>query len=204
LYALYYQRRLLAALQTNRLGQKSPLIKVSYLISYSNNVSLSSGLPMVRQGLRSLQNERAGLPHYLPPSPKSREAEKPKGRKPGKPGGRKGRNADWAEGRPIRRNLVCVYLILPVCHDAIRHATTQRPRGDKNILCSLLIIFQSKLRVCLTHPPSHSNDHILKRETVLMPIPLEPGYVKFRTQSRTISRLTCGRPESRLQPTSGN
>ena len=140
---------------------------------------------MVRQGLRSLQNGRASLLLYPPPSPKSREAERPGSRKaerrrPGKPGGRKGRNADWAEVRPIRRNLVCVNLILPVCHVAIRHATTQKPRGDKNILCSLLIIFQSKLRVCLSHPPSHSNGHILKRETVLMPIPLEPGYVKFR------------------------
>ena len=43
----------------------------------------------------------------------------------------------------------------------------------------------------------------------LMPIPLEPGYVSFGPQSRTISCLTCGRPESglvadaRLQPTSG-
>ena len=35
-------------------------------------VSLTSGLPMVRQGLRSLQNGRAGLPHYPPPSPESR------------------------------------------------------------------------------------------------------------------------------------
>ena len=118
-------------------------------------VSLTSGLPMVRQGLRSRQNGRASLLHYPLPSPKSREAERPgsrkaERRKPGKPGGRKGRNADWAEVRPIRRNLVCVYLILPVCHVAIRLAATQKPRGDKNILCSLLIIFQSKLRVCLT------------------------------------------------------
>ncbi len=70
-------------------------------------VSLTSGLPMVRQ---SLQNGRAGLPHYLPPSPK---AGKPKGREAERPGsrkgrkGRKGRNADWAEVRP---NLVCVTL----------------------------------------------------------------------------------------------
>ena len=183
---------------------------------------------MVRQGLRSLQNGRAGLPHYPPPSPKSREAERPGSRKAGKPKGReaerpgsrkaergetreagegrKGRNTDWADQTKPRVR----YLILPVCHDAIRHATTQRPRGDENISCSLLIIiFQSKLRVCLTHPPSHSNGHILNREMVLMPIPLEPGYVSFGPKSRTISCLTCGRPESglvadaRLQPTSG-
>ena len=116
---------------------------------------------MVRQGLRSLQNGRASIPHYPPPSPKSREAEKPKGGNPGSRGAEKAEMPIML--RPIRRNLVCVYLILPVCHDAIRHATTQRPRGDKNILCSLLIIFQSKLRVCLTHPPSHSNGHILKK-----------------------------------------
>ncbi len=64
-------------------------------------VSLTSGYP----GLRSLQNGRASLLHYPPPSPKSREAERPgsrkaERRKPGKPGGRKGRNADWAEVRP--------------------------------------------------------------------------------------------------------
>ena len=63
-------------------------------------------------------------------------------------------------------------------HDTGRHGPA---RGGKNISCSLLIIFQSKLRVCLTHPPSHSNGHILKRETVLMlTLYLEPGYVKFR------------------------
>ena len=69
-------------------------------------VSLTSGLPMVRQGLRSLQNGRASLPHYPPPFPKSREAEKPGSRKAEKPkggkaetreaGGRKGRAADRA------------------------------------------------------------------------------------------------------------
>jgi hypothetical protein len=121
---------------------------------------------MVRQGLRSLQNGRASIPHYPPPSPKSRKAERPgsrkaERRKPGKPGGEKAEMPIML--KPIRRNLVCVYLILPVCHDAIRHASTQRPRGDKNISCSLLIIFQSKLRVCLTHPPSHSNGHILNK-----------------------------------------
>ena len=73
-----------------------------------------------RQGLRSLQNGRASIPHYPPPSPKSREAESREAEKPMP-----------IMLRPIRRNLVCVYLILPVCHDAIRHATTQRPRGDK-------------------------------------------------------------------------
>ena len=45
---------------------------------------------------------------------------------------------------------------------------------------SLLIIFQLKLRVCLTRPPSHSNGHMLNKEMVLRPIPLEPGYVKYR------------------------
>jgi hypothetical protein len=105
---------------------------------------------MVRQGLRSLQNGRAGLPHYPPPSPKSREAERPGSRKAERAEtreageGRKGRNADLADQTKPRVR----YLILPVCHDAIRHATTQRPRGDENISCSLLIIFQSKLRVC--------------------------------------------------------
>ena len=45
------------------------------------------------------------------------------------------------------------YLNLPVCHDAIRHATTQRPRGPENFnfSCSLLIIFQSKLRIIVSH-----------------------------------------------------
>jgi hypothetical protein len=88
--------------------------------SRNDIVSLTSGLPMVRQGLRSLQNGRAGLPHYPPPSPKSREAERPGSRKAGKP---KGREAEKPNGgkpgkpgraekaeipiEPIRRNLVC-------------------------------------------------------------------------------------------------
>ena len=68
-----------------------------------------------------LQNGRANLPHYPPPSPKSREAEKPKGGNPGSRGAEKAEMPIML--RPIRRNLVYVYLILPVCHDAIRHAT---------------------------------------------------------------------------------
>ena len=43
-------------------------------------VSLTSGLPM------SLQNGRASLQHFPPPSPKSRKAGKPDGRS----------EADWA------------------------------------------------------------------------------------------------------------
>jgi hypothetical protein len=57
-----------------------------YIILYYI-VSLTSGLPMVRQGLRSLQNGRASIPHYPPPSPKSREAERPGSRKAEKPKG---------------------------------------------------------------------------------------------------------------------
>ena len=49
---------------------------------------------MVREGLRSLQNGRASLPHYPPPSrkagkPKGREAEKLKGGNPGSRGAEK-------------------------------------------------------------------------------------------------------------------
>ena len=47
----------------------NPFVQKRYIFLF---VSLTSGLPMVRQGLRSLQNGRADLPQYPPPSPKSR------------------------------------------------------------------------------------------------------------------------------------
>jgi hypothetical protein len=87
------------------------------------NVSLTSGLPGFK-----VTAKRARRPTKLsapfPEKPGSRKAGKPKGREAERPGsrkaeraetreageGRKGRNADWAEVRPIRRNLVCVTL----------------------------------------------------------------------------------------------
>ena len=93
------------------------------------------GLTMVRQTAK-----RARQPTTLSAS----FLEKPESRKAGKPKSRKAetREAGWPERLirsrlgPIRRNLVCVNLTLPVCHAAIRHAMTQgdknmAPRGDK-------------------------------------------------------------------------
>ena len=138
---------------------------VKTLIGYALTVSLTSGLPMVRQGLRSLQNGRASIPHYPPPSPKSREAERPgslkaERRKPGKPGAEKAEMPIvLRSGRSDKTSCAFTFYY--------RYATMPygmpRHRGGHVILCSLLNIFQSKLRVCLTHPPSHSNGHILKK-----------------------------------------
>jgi hypothetical protein len=60
------------------------MIYTSLLSKLNSNVSLTSGLPMVRQVLRSLQNGRASLLQSPPPSPK-----KPESRKAGKPKSRK-------------------------------------------------------------------------------------------------------------------
>ena len=60
-------------------------------------VSLTSGLPMVRQGLRSLQNGHASLPHYPPPSPINREAER---REAGKPARSRNPGSRGVEKRP--------------------------------------------------------------------------------------------------------
>ena len=156
------------------------------------------------------------VPASIPEKSKSRKAGKPKSRKAEKPkGGNPGcRGAGKAE-KPNRLRSGRSDETSCALTSNYRYATKpcgmprhRAPRGDKNISCSLLIIFQSKLRVCRTHP-SHSNGHILKRETVLMPTLWNPGTYSFGPQSRTISLSTCGRPESglvadaRLQPTSG-
>ena len=126
---------------------------------------------MVRQGLRSLQNGRASLPHYPPPSPKSREAKRPGSRKAGKPRSRKAETREAGAEMPIglkSGRLDETSCAFTLCY---RYATmpygTPRHRGHMatrtSCVLSLLIIFQSKLRVCLTHPPSLSTGHILKK-----------------------------------------
>ena len=77
------------------------ILEPTYLIPSYFVVSLTPGLPMVRQGLRSLQNGRASLPHYPPPSPKSREAKRPGSRKAGKPRSRKAETREAGAEMPI-------------------------------------------------------------------------------------------------------
>ena len=142
---------------------------------------------MVRQGLRSLLNGRANLLHFPPHprkagKPKGQRAERPKGRKAERPKGENPGNL----GAEKPRSRIGLGQADTKCRVRLpahnRYATSPRgmprhraPRGGKNISCSLFIIFQSKLRVCLTHPPSHSNGHMLERDTILMPTLWNPG-----------------------------
>jgi hypothetical protein len=131
------------------------------------NVSLTSGLPMVRQGLRSLQNGCASLPHYPPPSPKSREAERPgsrkaERRKPGKPGAEKAEMPIML--KPIRRNLVCVplsnrYATMPYGmprHNG--HVATRTSRVLSSLFSSQSFAFASSIRIP-TNPARNTLAH---------------------------------------------
>jgi hypothetical protein len=143
---------------------------------------------MVRQGLRSLLNGRANLQqHFLPPSPKSRKpkAERPKSRKADrrKAGGPESRIAEKPKrlrsGRS-EQNLVCACLKQPVCHVAMRHATTQGATWRQEHLMFSSHYFPVKASR-LPNPPTiplYLTATFEKRNGFNADL-LEPGYVKF-------------------------
>ena len=117
--------------------------RLSYSLSRRGLDSLVKLSRVISLCLRDVHPRKAG-------KPKDRKAERRKAEKPGaeKPRSRIGLGqANLTKPRVRLPQTTGMSRSHAARHDTGRHGAA---RGGKNISCSLLIIFQSKLRVCLT------------------------------------------------------